>query len=118
MEQGDCWVVIVDDSTAQVQAIDAFSTAEYTQPTFDTINNLVDYSGYQNATHTLVSFRRAINTGDSQDFVVTPDRLGLHGLLATVMCSSNMHTQTVIMDVVCHGSCLMAHLPPQHLLKL
>eukprot|EP00808_Paulinella_micropora_P004400 g2850.t1 len=69
-EQSDCWVVWVDDSTGEAHAEDRVIHG-YGTPLLDTKQDLKDVAGYQNATHTIVTFSRAIYTGDGQDEIIS-----------------------------------------------
>ncbi len=66
---GDLWIVYVDDTTGEVHAEDRYSFQNLTPPK-DAQQDLIVLSGIQTSTHTIVSFKRKLETGDT-----TRDRL-------------------------------------------
>eukprot|EP00727_Mastigamoeba_balamuthi_P011174 m51a1_g668 hypothetical protein (1481) ;mRNA; r:246843-252444 len=70
MKNSDKYVGWVDDNTGKVYAIDSFCTGRVIPRQdieFGGVDNLENVSGSQNSTHTVITFRRLLDTGDKYD---------------------------------------------------
>eukprot|EP00727_Mastigamoeba_balamuthi_P011185 m51a1_g669 Ferric reductase (785) ;mRNA; r:252805-255750 len=70
MRNSDKYVGWVDDSSGLVVAVDTFCTGhDIPRPDseFGGVDNLENVSGSQNSTHTVITFRRPLDTGDKYD---------------------------------------------------
>lgn len=73
MRGADLVVGWVDDRNGNAQIVDCHGPEHEDLPVADDVQNYELISGYQNATHTTVEFRRQLNTCDRQDFVIGED---------------------------------------------
>ena len=68
------------DTTNSLTIFDAWSSS-YSVPSLDTslggVDNVLNPSGYQNSTHTVLRWTRLLNTGDSNDITITASSMTL-----------------------------------------
>ncbi|XP_049876022.1 MOXD1 homolog 1-like [Pectinophora gossypiella] len=73
MRGADLVVAWVDDRNGIARVLDCHGLAFDDRAVADEVQNYELISGYQNATHTTVEFRRQLDTCDRQDFVIGED---------------------------------------------
>ncbi|XP_045451194.1 MOXD1 homolog 1-like [Melitaea cinxia] len=75
MRGADLVVAWVDDKYGNAQILDCHGLAFDDRAVADEVQNYELISGYQNDTHTIVEFKRQLDTCDRQDFVIGDDTI-------------------------------------------